>query len=404
MKKTISIIINVFLIGILIGQISPNAEKKAFFLKYAHNENTIIEYLNNNDNLNLIEGIWSFDMTVKAFGKISKLENYQTVAIIKDFFRNESDFIEIFLDGSEDLMNKSGIFKYAIIGEFNKTAQAKIFQNRGYQGEVKMRGAPETTNFEIGTDGILRSSGSFRWYGFKISFDIKAIRIKKQTNPQKPIIPKQEDVKGSGFVLTKNGIIVTNYHVIEGAKSINIEIFKKGKLEKYNASILTYNIINDIAFLKIMDEKFDSFPSIPYEISTTAYLGQSVYTIGFPLTSIMGKNMKVTNGIINAKSGIMDDNTVYQISVPIQPGNSGGALFNEDGNVIGITTSQLNLDIIETNVENVNYAVKSDYIIALASKAGIIEQLPKTNLVQTKRISEQILILEEFVCIVSAKI
>ena len=92
---------------------------------------------------------------------------------------------------------------------------------------------------------------------------------------------------------------------------------------------------------------------------------EKVFTIGYPLNDVMGSNYKVTDGIISSKSGIEDDVRYYQISVPLQPGNSGGPLFNKDGNIIGITSARLNSQAVGTQVENVNYAIKSSYLLNL---------------------------------------
>jgi S1-C subfamily serine protease len=79
----------------------------------------------------------------------------------------------------------------------------------------------------------------------------------------------------------------------------------------------------------------------------------------------MGENFKVTNGIVSSLTGIQDDIRELQISVPIQPGNSGGPLFDMKGNIVGITTATLSEEAIAAKVENVNYAVKISYLLNL---------------------------------------
>ena len=90
-----------------------------------------------------------------------------------------------------------------------------------------------------------------------------------------------------------------------------------------------------------------------------------MFTIGYPSIQIMGFRPKYTRGEISALTGIKDDPTVFQTSVPIQPGNSGGPLFNEKGEVIGLTTASLSLHAIESLgavPQNVNYAIKSSFV------------------------------------------
>ena len=100
-------------------------------------------------------------------------------------------------------------------------------------------------------------------------------------------------------------------------------------------------------------------------------LGCQVFTIGFPKTSIMGKNPKVTNGIISALSGIYDDPRMLQTTVAIQSGNSGGPLVNMEGEVVGIVTGKLSaVKMFKWTgdlPQNVNYAIKVSYISSMLS-------------------------------------
>ena len=98
--------------------------------------------------------------------------------------------------------------------------------------------------------------------------------------------------------------------------------------------------------------------------------GEEVGTFGYPLTSLQGVNPKFSKGVIASLTGIDDDSTNFQISVPVQPGNSGGPLFQmATGNVIGIVTARLNDKVAYGQSgfipQNVNYAVKINYALAL---------------------------------------
>ena len=118
-------------------------------------------------------------------------------------------------------------------------------------------------------------------------------------------------------------------------------------------------------------------PTIPYNFVTRVQdTGSEVFTLGFPMTDVMGSEVKFTDGKISSKTGIQGDATVYQITVPIQPGNSGGPLFNMDGSLVGITSSGLNRDYYRS--ENVNYAIKSSYLKTL------VESLPNHIELQTQ--------------------
>ena len=111
-------------------------------------------------------------------------------------------------------------------------------------------------------------------------------------------------------------------------------------------------------------------------------MGDKVFTIGYPHTRIMGFKPKYTEGVISSVTEIRDNPTVFQTTVPIQPGN-GGPLFNDKGEVVGLTTSSLSLLAIESMgavPQNVNYAVKSSFVKntistipeALLSNHGIV--------------------------------
>ena len=134
-----------------------------------------------------------------------------------------------------------------------------------------------------------------------------------------------------------------------------------------------------MAIIKINDSGFIPFKSIPYSIDTKIGIGADVFTIGFPLNAVMGTNYKVTNGIISAKTGINDDTRYYQMTVPIQPGNSGGPLLNSQGNIVGITSATLNGQAISTNVQNVNYSIKALYLLNAINSIPAIEELPERS-------------------------
>jgi S1-C subfamily serine protease len=160
---------------------------------------------------------------------------------------------------------------------------------------------------------------------------------------------------GSGFFVTKDGYLLTNHHVIQDAK--RIEVNYRGHL--LQAKVAGDDQANDLALLKVEGGNFQ-----PLAISSkdTADLGQEVFTIGFPNIQLQGIEPKYTDGKISSLSGIQDDPAEYQISVPVQPGNSGGPLCDANGDVVGIIVARLNdMAMLETSgavPQNVNYAVK----------------------------------------------
>lgn len=216
------------------------------------------------------------------------------------------------------------------------------------------------------------------------------------------IIFKKNDVKasGSGFFVSTDGIIATNAHVIEGASNIEVTVSNEIGNFTYKTKVLLSDSRNDVALLKIDDEKFKGLNLVPYGIIENAEVGSKVFTIGYPLNDVMGSNYKVTDGIISSKSGIADDIRYYQISVPIQPGNSGGPLFNKEGNIIGLTSARLNSKAVGTNIENVNYAIKSSYLLNLYNMLPNPSKLLTTSTVSTKELEEQVKVLKNYVCLI----
>ena len=166
---------------------------------------------------------------------------------------------------------------------------------------------------------------------------------------------------GSGFFLNSNGYIATNYHVVDGTTALQANFTRDGETQSYPASIVITDPQNDLAIIKIEDSSFNDNKPLPYGLMTrTTDTGSEVFAMGYPMADVMGSEVKFTDGKISSKSGIGGDVCVYQISVPIQPGNSGGPLFDMEGNVVGITSSGLNRDYFKS--ENVNYAIKASYL------------------------------------------
>ena len=154
---------------------------------------------------------------------------------------------------------------------------------------------------------------------------------------------------------------MTSAHVVTGARTVKIFTAQGMK----TASVLRIDEANDLAVLKLAE---GTYPALPVAPSRRIRLGQTVATIGFPNVEIQGFSPKVTKGEISSLSGIGDDPRAWQISVPVQPGNSGGPLLDENGNLIGVVVSKLGLKAAQATgdiPQNVNYAVKSTYALAL---------------------------------------
>lgn len=200
-----------------------------------------------------------------------------------------------------------------------------------------------------------------------------------------------QEWSGTGFAL-KNGYIVTNYHVIENAKSISIQGIKGDFSSKYNAIIIAADKYNDLALLQISDNSFNGFGSIPYNVKTSVSdVGEEIFVLGYPLTSTMGDEIKLTTGVISSRTGFQGDVSLYQISAPVQPGNSGAPLFDNKGNLIGIVSAK------HKEAENVGYAIKTSYLKNLIESSVSDSILPNSNQIGRLPLTDKVKNLRNFV-------
>ncbi len=158
---------------------------------------------------------------------------------------------------------------------------------------------------------------------------------------------------GSGVIIEESGIIVTNYHVIEGAKTVTVRLTDGSE---YNASLVGYDEAGDLAVIKI-DPSDKELTVAPLGCSADLEVGEDVIALGNPLGSLGGT---LTTGIISAKERTLnvagEEMVLLQTNAAINPGNSGGGLFNMAGQLIGI----VNAKISEEGIEGLGFAIPID--------------------------------------------
>jgi len=209
---------------------------------------------------------------------------------------------------------------------------------------------------------------------------------------------KTEKSSGTGFAISSNGIIVTNFHVIDGAKSIKVRGVNSDFSKTYKAKVLVSDKNNDLALIQIDDYGFTSLGTIPFTIKTgLAGVGENIFVLGYPLRATMGDEIKLTNGIVSSRTGFQGDITSYQISAPVQPGNSGGPLFDKQGNLIGIINAK------HGGAENASYAVKSNYLAGLIELLSSPPKLQTVNSLTGKTLTQQVEIVKKFVYIIETE-
>ncbi|MBV67466.1 MAG: hypothetical protein CMG26_03835 [Candidatus Marinimicrobia bacterium] len=213
-----------------------------------------------------------------------------------------------------------------------------------------------------------------------------------------PISNEMFKGSGSGFAISEEGLIVTNYHVIENALVVKVQNTQIGKNKLHDAKVVISDPKNDLAILQIEDGSFEGFESIPFSIKTkVSDMGTKVYALGYPLINTMGESIKLTDGLISSQVGFQGDITSYQLSVPIQPGNSGGPLFDQQGNLVGV------INAMHRGADNATYAIKSNIL------ANLIELLPNppgldnSNRLSNLSLTKQAAIIEDFVVLIKVK-
>jgi S1-C subfamily serine protease len=269
------------------------------------------------------------------------------------------------------------------------------------EGEIKAFLSPTSTSRVYKAKWLMLGKDISNDYYITISENSMDVRSDDSNEKYLKLYPTAEMIvrnsvsSGTGFFINTKGYIVTNYHCVESAKSIKVSGVNGDSNKKYNAVVEVTDKQNDLAILKISDSSFRPLTNIPYAFKfTTSNVGEDCFVLGYPLISTMGKDIKLTNGIISSKSGYEGNVSQYQISAPVQPGNSGGPLFDKDGNVIGIVQAK------HREAENAGYAIKSSYIRNLVELLPITISFPTNNLLKGKSLPQQVNLASKAVCIV----
>lgn len=186
---------------------------------------------------------------------------------------------------------------------------------------------------------------------------------------------------GSGFVYSADGLIATNNHVIEGASKIYVTL--SGSEKRYEATVVGADSYSDLAILKI--EKTGLTP-VTFGSSSNLRLGDSVFVIGSPYDSLFANS--VSSGIVSGLNRQMVLNsatqTFIQTDAAVNPGNSGGPMFNTNGELVGIITRKSMLKTSEngdtTSIEGIGFAIPSDIAAPVLQKLANGEQVPRSGI------------------------
>ena len=198
------------------------------------------------------------------------------------------------------------------------------------------------------------------------------------------IVQTRPECSGTGFFITEDGYLITNEHVAGNGAQVRL-VTEAGLI---SAKVMKVDAANDLALLKV-DGKF---AALAVASSRAVKMGSTVATVGFPNIGLQGFAPKLAKGEIAALSGAQDDPRYFQISVPVQPGNSGGALVDERGNVVGVVSAKLNVAAAVATSgalpENVNYAVKSSLLLSFLESVPEVAAKLKEPAIKERRFED----------------
>lgn len=217
--------------------------------------------------------------------------------------------------------------------------------------------------------------------GQKLASEFVSQKETPGSSPNSIALPDNPTASGTGFFITEDGFLVTCAHVVAGATKVQL-VTSDGTID---AKVIQTDTANDVALLKAEGK----FSALPVAASRAVSLGDTVATVGFPDPGLQGFLPKLVKGEISALAGTQDNPRYFQISLPVQPGNSGGALVDEQGNVVGIVAAKLDaataLAASGALPENVNYAIKSSFLLSfLESVPDVDAKLKAKNTADEK--------------------
>lgn len=326
-----------------------------------------------------------FSKTLKDYSIINFLTNrctkdnsfsiYLNEQLVGSINQNENLEYKVYSEGR--------ISVTLIINSSRVTKTIDVSNNNTYYFEISnLNGKYELVDEETGMG-----------YLSKVTNTVKAGESKRQ-----PLIPKSSEIEntsqGTCFLISSNGYLITNYHVIENAKEITVKGIDGDFVTKYGASVVGSDPSNDLALLKIGNKNV-KFNNPPFALRSSGVAqAEKVYALGFPAAEAMGQEVKITEGIISSKSGIGNDISKFQISAAVNHGNSGGPLIDEQGNLIGVIFAK------STIAESAGYAVKASYLETFLRNVDGFEIPNLTNTIKDKPLTDKVAELKNFIFIV----
>jgi S1-C subfamily serine protease len=207
---------------------------------------------------------------------------------------------------------------------------------------------------------------------------------------------------GSGFFVSKMGHVITNAHVVKGCNKVTVG---DNANKQVPAEVINTDGSNDLALLKLSSLEMASAESksliqklsiavVPLASkgllrSDDVRLGEKVLVAGYPFGDTFSNTIKVTTGVVSATRGAGDNSGQFQLDAAVQPGNSGGPIYDSGGNIVGVVVAQLNKRTFGSFVENVNFGIKSSTVRQFLVASGInSKKAEKTDNKSTEQLAE----------------
>lgn len=345
-----------------------------------------------------LEGIWSVDVRIDEDHDF----NFTSQAFQIGIKRFGDGFISVPLQSGTPQYERS-------VKVFQRTAEPNVFLMQGYFPDHDYI---STATVYQKSDGVVDFSMQLpkaevrriaKAYSSTYDGDLKLtyrlIKVFPMPDTDVPEKDKEEPehwtATGSGFAVSTNGLVATNYHVIEGGKTIHVRDVNGKSNQKLIAEVVAKDKQKDLAILKITDKNFTKTTELPYSLSTTdEKMGAEVFSLGFPKPGVFGDGLIFTDGKVSATKGLLGNEVNYQMTVPITFGNSGGPIFNKLGQVIGVSVA----GTLDVELLTASYSVKSKYLIDLLKT--VTDYAPASKEPSATSLEDQIEAYKNFVYLI----
>lgn len=374
MKKLFSTLLLLLLCFCVWAQ---KSEQSGWYVK-GYTEETAKSYFNRRYSLDLIEGIWQSNDGFK----------YAIERDVEDDGSRSTDkYRVIILESSHNGWSLGQIKGFVTFSSINGVYSLKYY-TRNSNGDNL-----ESQNVILVVESPIIVSFN-RMDGAKINM----IKLYPKVDGAEAGSASSSDKMWSGSsIVIGDRYLATNNHVVDGARSLVISGPNDNYNKDYSVEVVAVDKNVDLAIIKVTDPSFEGFGFPTYGISTTtADVGTDVFVLGYPMTTVMGQEIKLTTGVISSKTGYQGDPATYQISAAVQPGNSGGPMFDGEGNLIGIVVSKI------TQAENVGYVIKLSNLRNLVESCSDRISFDYTNRISQLPLTEKIKKISPFVYYVKA--